>query len=412
MAFSLIRSLTASFTRNVATIKRDAKRLQKNSVDVFGTEYPLSTCQRAMAVARGFTSLADVERLAARAGLDRDAPFYTIQSRNDAHEAVLETLYRLQLELTEGKPVVVLGEQKHAILPALVLLLEQMSFNKRPGLILIETDAASRQDTVLQGAIDTLGVSEILDGFRTLDLRDANLPMALGASARVWTDSIAEVLPRDVDKRIGHSGWREALERSAYAHARSRNQIFGSPDFQTIPFYSIEQSFHVLAHGRHWPNWFGTEDGWRESDNGSRPPALEGSDREAVSAVIDMLAARSFSLGTAGEFESRWRPFVALFSRKDPASEVLAAVVHSYFYWRYASDRERRAPILYVSDRATPYAPRCLTFGDHTAVVNGLTEIPSGDGPGEFYGYKNALRAVASAAGLQYMGTRLPLTGN
>ena len=410
MAMSLIRSLTASVTRNVAGLKRDAKRLQKHSVDVFGTQYPLSTFQRAMAVARGFKSLEEVERLAARLGMDRDAPFYTIRGRNDAHEAVLDALYRLQLELTEGKPVVLLGEQKHAILPALVLFLEQMSFNKRPGLILLETEAASRQDTVLQGAIETLGVSEILDGFRTLDLRETNLPMALGTSARWWTQAMSDVLPRDLEKRIER--WLAALELSADAHARGRRQVFGSNEFPTIPFFSIEESSLVLAHGAGWPVWVRKDEGWQVSESGRTAPALQGAERDAVMGVIDALRARSFSHGTTGESESRWRPFVALFSRNDPASEVLAGVVHSYFYRRHEGDRDRRAPILYVSDGATPYAPRCLSFGDSTAVVNGLSEIPSGDGPGEFYGYKHALKAVAGPAGLQFMGARLPMTGS
>ncbi|WP_429482532.1 hypothetical protein [Paraburkholderia youngii] len=402
---SIIRSLTASVTRNVAGLKRDAKRLHKHSADVFGTQYPLLTCQRAMAVARGFKSLGDVEQLAVRLGVDRDAPFYTIRGRNDAHEAVLDALFRLQLELTEGKPVVLLGEQKHAILPALVLFLEQMSFIKRPGLILIETEAASRQDTVLQDAVEKLGVGEIVDGFRTLDLRDKNLPMSLSTSARWWTQVIADVLPRDKEKRIEHSGWLRVLERCADAHARGRRQVFGSSDFPTIPFFSIEETSQVLMHGAGWPIWVEKEAARQGVEMGGSPPKLQGEDRAAVMDLINALGARSFSHGTTCESESRWRPFVALFSRNDPASEVLAGVLHSCFYWR---DGNRDRPILYVSDGSTPYAPRCLSIGDATAVVNGLTAIPSGDGPGEFYGYKHALKALAGEAALQYMGTRLP----
>ena len=86
---------------------------------------------------------------------------------------------------------------------------------------------------------------------------------------------------------------------------------------------------------------------------------------------------------------------------------MLASVLHSYFYWRQASERERHSPILYISDGPVPYAPLFLTSGGYTAVVNGLTEMPSGDGPGEFYGYKSALKATASPDGLQFMGTRV-----
>ena len=127
MAISLIRSLTASVVRNVSALKRDAKRLQKHSKLVFGTEYPLKVCQHAVSVSRGFRSLADVENLAQRLGLDKEAPFWTIVGRNDIHQDALNALYRLSLEYTENGPVVFLGEQTHSIVPALVLFIEQMS---------------------------------------------------------------------------------------------------------------------------------------------------------------------------------------------------------------------------------------------------------------------------------------------
>ncbi|MGV2749505.1 UNVERIFIED_CONTAM: hypothetical protein O1L25_14195 [Pseudomonas aeruginosa] len=86
MALSLIRSLTASASRNISALKRDAKRLQKNSVLVFGTEYPLKVCQNAVAVSRGFRSLADVDKLEQHIGMNRNAPFWVIRGRNDTHQ--------------------------------------------------------------------------------------------------------------------------------------------------------------------------------------------------------------------------------------------------------------------------------------------------------------------------------------
>ncbi len=82
-------------------------------------------------------------------------------------------------------------------------------------------------------------------------------------------------------------------------------------------------------------------------------------------------------------------------------------MAHSYYSW--CQPRENPAPILYVSDGASPYAPRLLSFGGNTAVVNGLAEIPDGKQPGEFYGYKNAFKVVGSPEGLTYMGKRVSL---
>ncbi|NVZ72578.1 MULTISPECIES: hypothetical protein [Pseudomonas] len=407
MAISLIRSLTASVIRNVSALKRDAKRLQKHSQLVFGTEYPLKVCQHAVAVSRGFRSLADVENLAHRLGMDKEAPFWTILGRNDTHQDVLNALYRLNLEYTENGPVVFTGGQIHSVLPALVLFLEQMSLKKLPGLILVETEAPSIQDTFIFDGIKKLGVEEVLEGFRSLDLRDRNLPVSLSTEARWWAKAITDVLPKDLQTALQQSGWEAGLEVSAYENAKSRNQVHNSKDFEAIPFYSVKEAAFQLALGKSWPLWISEDAARQTSAIGACPPELHKESKDIVLDLIKALDSRNFGLGVSSEHESRWRPYVVLFSRNDPASEVLAGVVRSYFSWRQS--RDQRSPVLYVSDGATPYAPRFLCFGEHTAVVNGLDSIPVGDGPGEFFGYKNALKVVGTPDGLQYMGKRVPL---
>lgn len=383
-----------------------------NEPSRFGTNFFAGACDLGRSyLVNGFArlkSLADVPRLTQQIGNNRNSPFFTFNSRNDCHQALLEALEQVQLDYVEGRPVVMLGEQKHAILPALVLLLEQMNFKKRPGLILIETEAPTRQDTVLQGAIEKLGVGDIVDNFRALDLREGTIPMSLGTSARLWSEMICNTLPIEIAQQLEQTGWRMALELSAEDFARGRRQIFGSKDFPTISFYEVNSAAAQLASARYWPNWLSEATQWQVKEIGDAPPVLDTDDRDAVMTLIDALNTRNFQTGPTGEYESRTRPFVALFSRHDSASEVLAGVIHSYFYWRDVSDRDNRAPILYLSDNDTPYAPKFLSFGDHTGIVNGLSEIPVGNRQGEFYGYKNALKATVGSSGLQFMGTRVP----
>lgn len=64
----LTRLLSMQAIRNVTMLKRDAKRLKKKSLQVFGTEYSLAVCQKAMAVSRGFTSFSHLEAIAAKLG--------------------------------------------------------------------------------------------------------------------------------------------------------------------------------------------------------------------------------------------------------------------------------------------------------------------------------------------------------
>lgn len=403
MAITLIRSLTATVVRNVTALKRDAKRLQKHSGHVFGTEYPLKVCQQAVAVSRGFKSLSDVENLAQRLGMDKQAPFWTILGRNDRHQDVLNAIYRLGIEYTENGPVVFTGEQEHSIDAALVLFFEQMSLKKLPGLILVETEAASLQDTIIYGAIKRLGAEDVLDGFRSLDLRDRNLPVSISTEARWWVEAITDVLPKNIQENLKHSGWADALTRSAHENAKSRNQMGSRNGFEPIPFYSVNEAAKHLAYYNAQPLWVTDDKSWPYDS----VPKIEKDDERTVLDLINTLNSRKFDVGVSCEHESLWRPYVVLFSRNDPASEVLAGAVRSYFSWR--QHRDQKSPVLYVSDGATPYAPRFLCFGEHTAVVNGLDTIPAGDDPGEFYGYKQALRVLGTSDGLQFMGKRVSM---
>ncbi|WP_231656428.1 hypothetical protein [Pseudomonas californiensis] len=164
MSTSLSRLLTLQAVRNLTSLKRDAKRLQKKSQQVFGTEHSLAVCQQAMAVSRGFTSLATLEALSDRLGMNRRNLFWTLTGRSDAHQAVLDTLFRLDLDFADVGPLVFIGQQQHALRPALILLLERMSAMARPGLILIESTAAAIQDTALFKAATELELHETLMG--------------------------------------------------------------------------------------------------------------------------------------------------------------------------------------------------------------------------------------------------------
>ncbi len=230
-------------------------------------------------------------------------------------------LYQLGLEYSENGPVVFTGNQRHSILPALALLFEEMSTRKLPGLILVETQAGSIQETLVYDGIRALGVDEIFEGFRSLDLRDKNLPVSLCTGSRCWVSAILDVLDLETQSKLQRTGWAMALETSAFENAKSRQQVTRSKNFDAIPFYSVKEAVYQLAHGYGWPVWI--DDGAKMA---SFPEKLDKDTTQIVLNLVGELAERNFSLGVSCEHESGRRPYVVLFSRNDPASEVLASV--------------------------------------------------------------------------------------
>lgn len=290
MSTSLTRLLSMQAVRNLEALKRDAKRLKKRSLQVFGTDYPLSACQQAMAVSRGFKSFAHLEAVANQLGLNRHVPFWTILSRTDAHQAILNAIIQLDLDFAAGGPLVFVGQTQEAARPALILFLERISAMQKPGLILVESTAASIQDMPWFNAASALGVDETLLAFRVLDLRENIL--------------------------------------------------------------SLDES--------------------------------------------------------ESEHESRSRPFLAVFSRDNPASESRAAVVHSHF----TNHVDDSPPILYVSDGPGTYVPSLFMLEGHTVIVNGLVEFPSRQDLPAVDIYNRALKVLSTEKSLQFMGSKVLYASN
>ncbi|WP_440778816.1 hypothetical protein [Pseudomonas syringae] len=395
MASSIFRSLTASILRNVSTLKRDAKRLQRKSTQVFGVEYPLGVCQQALAVSRGFISFADLQEASLRLGQDRRAPFWTIHGRTDSHQTMLEAIYQLEMDFTESGPIVFSGDQTVSAKPAAALFFERMSWIAKPGLILVETEASAFQDTALYTAVNDLGLNEILNGFRVLDLREKNLPVALSTSAACWARAVSSVLDEIEREVLSNAGWQSRLEQAGDEYGRP--QIYNERNaFNPISFFSFREEASRLQPLK-------TLLGWRYETQEEAADAAQAS----LSSIMTKLSSMKFSEGISCWHESLVRPYLVLFSRNNQASEILAGVVQSYFCTR--PSRDEKPPILYFSDSLIPYLPKMITFGGHTAIVNGVNSIPIEGEPGYVFAYSQAMRVHCKAMDIQYMGSRAPI---
>lgn len=185
MSLSLIRGLTASVISNVSSLKRQSKRLHKYSNEVFGQSFTLEQCQEAIAKANGFYKWSDVTDLAGKFSSDKSSPFWTIKTRNDVHESVLAALVRVNMDINAEHPVVITGDKESALIGT-CLWLEAISLRKLPGLILVETDNLTVEDTEIGKAFMSLGKDEEFSRFRVIDARQKNLAVSISTTVRDW----------------------------------------------------------------------------------------------------------------------------------------------------------------------------------------------------------------------------------
>jgi len=379
--FSLVRSITAAFRIELSTLKRDAKRLQRATPEVFGQVFPLQKCQEAVARMRGAKSWTEALKSASRAA--GEMPTWFEQRHNDAFEAHVAALGTLEVETREDAACVMKGDLPDAIGPALALWAQEMVWRRVPGLVLIDTKKDTVQDTAVGRAAVRLDLADVLHSCRTMDLRQSRCPVALSAGGRDWLNSLTYALGEAHARTLESAGINAALEALLEGlgrlHGHAADQTESAPFLafnlvkRAVSFarYSGEdippelESDHHAASIRHDVKKY-LRSGW------SSPETRASFD--AFCAVVDELDEREFSLGRVFAQESTWRPCVVLFASDDAASSALASVVHAMYYWRYVGHKLRYAgieprPVLYVGDRDPGVLPYWLTNSGMARVI-------------------------------------------
>lgn len=314
--------------------------------------------------------------IAIRSGQDQSIPFWHLQTRNDAHELILNALVETEVNLNENGPIALLGgNANETAATALCLWAEAISARRVPGLILVNTSGRTLQDTALGGAISLLGLNEFFAKIRVIDAREKTLPVSIHATPRGWARVITGLLSAEDEKAFESTGALHLFEQAAMAYGAVGRWV--ATDDRYVPFEVIEKAARLLVnldvHAPHLIEFLSEPD--RTSlvlDIKRYKDYVLQDGMRCIQHIIESMSGRGISLGRLLWQESLHRPTVVVFNQNDQASAVIAGAVHEMYYWRHVRDRSVR-PIFYFSDDdpAAAAVPRMLCFGTETVIANG-----------------------------------------
>ncbi|MDL5034290.1 hypothetical protein QRD43_20480 [Pelomonas sp. APW6] len=370
MSMSLLRALANSARSHLAALKSQARKLHAAAPDVFGHSVPLDVCQQAIARANGFRAWTEVTRLAEQVGQDRSQPAWTIHHREPLHEQCLQALYTADVELDESRAVVMLGSPEHAAVPAVCLWAEQISAQRMPGVIVIDTQAATYQKSPVGQAAKALGLAEIFQSFRVVDTRAPSLHLVLEGRARAWVSAIRCGLSASTAAQLDDRNILTILESLLDKLGRRSINNGHESGFDSYNFGYVAHLLtnHAAVLQMEWDYVDRTEVIDRFLHETHSPAVAEA--MTELQGLLKALEHRLPGTGTLLASETRHRPTVILFDAHDPVSATLAALIRDMHYAPYVSTRTFR-PCLYLSTQAPDRLPRLLEFGANTIVVAG-----------------------------------------
>ena len=246
--------------------------------------------------------------------------------------------------------------------------------------MLVDTKASAVQDTVLWSGAVKLGLETLFHECLHVDARSENIAMALSTSAKNWGSSLLSALPLAVHERLERSGFAHLLEQTINALALLPNngdpyQVFGQAVEKALLFLCMSEP--VLPPQLRQCNE-------QDEDVSLRMDYESYMDRQCPADIAQLkelrmqLARKSIDQGLIFAKASQHCPAIVLFDSAQPASLVLASVIHSLYYWRYVGWELRHRgihtrPVLYFSDAVDVPMARFIVQSSaaNTCIVNG-----------------------------------------
>lgn len=394
MVQSLFRAMLARSRFNLRSLQKQARNLQRASAEVFGVNYPLARCQEAIAAAHGLGSWNGVARMLRLTGADQEEPIWALFHRSPLHIEVAAAIMRGEIPHDPYANTLLYGDAQMAMIVAVTAWIEEMNQRTLPGLLLVDTEAKSFEESAVWPAIGALGLGELFDGFRSVDTRLNHLPGRVYAEAPVWRQAINSLTFDDPAFR--GSGTMAVIEQAmrerAYLSGNSELAAVSTTSFlhacalAATPGVLVEELLYEIqqkAPERHVFRDYARK--YLEYVSGREAPGRGPTGRSVqlparLQQGIEGLHRRQFADRINLHKEGKYRPMIVLFSRNDPTSVLLAGALHGTFsaYSPNADEPFRRGlarPMMYVNEQEANYSPSFLSFAGFTYVVE--TQSPT-----------------------------------
>jgi hypothetical protein len=336
---SILHGISAAILKNVSSVKKQASRLHKSSERIFGKAYTLAQCQEAVAVANGFRSWADVLNVSKRFSSSNEAPFWHLTERNDFQEKYLKVILQSRLSEVIDKNLFITGDDEKACELATSFWFERISFEKKPGLMVIDTNKQNLEDTAVGVSIQKMEIEDVMMRIRVIDTREKTLNVAISAKADYWHQAIIAQLPS--------SGTLETLQNSYQLEALEviLNVLERNSGLGTIGVYEVRQAAMYLNGTRGFINCYyddKTEKEYQHEIDVLLRALDERKNNKEIELTTLLLEGLMRTLdnvecgtGISIWHESKNIPTIVLFDGNDAASSILAGVVYAMYSYHH-----------------------------------------------------------------------------
>jgi hypothetical protein len=203
--------------------------------------------------------------------------------------------------------------------------------------------------------------------------------LAITTSPFSWTRSLLNALPVDTANLLESTGVRHILETMLDSHlGLVEADESGTKKYDSLSINQVEKSVaRIAADHPSIPYELKSDQEFSHSFN-KYIPGRPLPEVMALRNLVKNMQKKGMCLGRVISSETPHRPAIVLFDSDKPETLAIASAIHSLYYWRYVSYRNRgikTRPVLYFADSSNTDMPQFLieSSAGHTCVASGTT---------------------------------------